>query len=299
MISMSNVFSRSWEITKISFRVMGKDKELLIYPFLAAIFSMLFSVAILFPTIIYQMIQSGIPEDLLSAFTIVEYLIVFATYLGLALIATFFNVCVVYTVKTRFEGGNATLGSSFKFAFSKFHLIISWSLLVATVGLLLYILDRIAESLGSIGEVVVKMIRGIIGMAWGIVTIFVIPGMVYYGLGPKDAIKKSVDTLSKTWGESIVRHFGMGFIQFLFFLLGAGIGTGIGFLTIPSLGVTGIIITVAVVFVYFLLLSLIFNVANSVYNTALFVYADTGSIPEGYNKELMSNAFKKKKVRTR
>ena len=292
------IFQRSWEITKISFRVIKKDKELLIYPFLAAIFSMLFSVAILFPTIIYEMIQSGVPEDVLSAFSFVEYLIVFATYLGLALIATFFNVCVVYTVKTRFEGGNATLGSSFKFAFSKFHLIISWSLLTATVGLLLYILDRIAESLGNAGEIIVRIIRGIIGMAWGIVTIFVIPGMVYYGLGPKDAIKKSVDTLGKTWGESIVRHFGMGFIQFLFFLLGAGIGSGIYFLT-QSLGITGIIITVVVVFIYFLILTLVFNVANSVYNTALFVYADTGSIPQGYNKKLMSNAFKQKKVRER
>jgi hypothetical protein len=295
---MSNVFSRSWEITKISFRVMGKDKELLIYPFLAAIFSLLFSIAILFPTIIYEMIQSGVPEDVLSAFSLLEYLIVFGTYLGLALIATFFNVCVVYTVKTRFEGGNATLGSSFKFAFSKFHLIISWSLIVATVGLLLYILDRIAESLGNAGEIIVRIIRGIIGMAWGIVTIFVIPGLVYYGLGPKDAIKKSVDTLSKTWGESIIRHYGLGFIQFLFFLLGAGIGTGIYFLT-QSMGITGIIITVVVVFVYFLLLFLIFNVANSVYNTALFVYADTGSIPEGFNQELMSKAYKKKRVRTR
>ena len=295
---MSNIFSRSWEITKISFRVISKDKELLIYPFLAALFSLIFSIAILFPTIIYQLIQSGVPEDILSAFSWVEYLIVFATYLGLALIATFFNVCVVYTVKTRFEGGNATLGSSLKFAFSKFHLIISWSLLTATVGLLLYILDRIAKSLPNIGEVIVRMIRGLIGMAWNLVTIFVIPGMVYYGLGPKDAIKKSVDTLGKTWGESIVRHFGLGLIQFLFFLLGAAIGTGIGFLIIPSMGVTGIIITVAVVFIYFLLLSLIFNVANSVYNTALFVYADTGRIPEGYNQELMSNAFKQKKVRT-
>ena len=144
----------------------------------------------------------------------------------------------------------------------------------------------------------VKVIRGIIGMAWNLVTIFVIPGLVYYGLGPKDAIKKSVDTLGKTWGESIVRHFGMGFIQFLFFLLGAGIGAGLYFIT-SSLGVTGIIITVAVVFVYFLILSLVFNVANSVYNTALFVYADTGKIPTGYNQNLMSNAFKTKKIRTR
>jgi len=292
------IFQRSWEITKISFRVIKKDKELLIYPFLAAIFSLIFSIAILFPTILVELYQSADPEGLINTYTIIEYLIVFATYLGLALIATFFNVCVVYTVKTRFEGGNATLGSSFKFALSKFHLIISWSLLTATVGLLLYILDAIGRSLGDLGRIIIGFIRGIIGMAWNLVTIFVIPGLVYYELGPKAAIKKSVDTLSKTWGESIVRHFGMGLIQFLFFLLGAGIGTGVYFLT-ASLGLTGILITVIVVVVYFMILILIFNVANSVYNTALFVYADTGSIPTGYNKNLMSNAFKQKKVRTR
>ena len=294
-----NIFQRSWEITKISFRVIKKDKELLIYPFLAAIFSMIFSVAILFPAIFFSWVDNGIPEDMSAAFGLIEYLFVFATYLGLALIATFFNVCVVYTVKTRFEGGNATLGSSFKFAFSKFHLIIAWSLLSATVGLLLYLLDVIAENMGQIGRVIVKMIRGLIGMAWSLVTIFVIPGMVYYGLKPKDAIKKSVDTLGKTWGESIVRHFGMALIQFLFFLLGAGISILIGFLIYPINATTAIIIAIAVFAVYMILLSLIFNVANSVYNTALFVYADTGAIPEGYNQELMSNAFRQKKVRTR
>ena len=182
---MANVFSRSWKITKISFGVISKDKELLIYPFLAAIFSMLFSFAILFPTIFFAWIENGVPEDMSTAFGLIEYLIVFATYLGLALIATFFNVCVVYTVKTRFEGGNATLGTSFKFAFSKFHLIFAWSLLSATVGLLLYILEQFAQSLGQVGEVIVRILRGIIGMVWNIVTIFVVPGMVYYGLGPK------------------------------------------------------------------------------------------------------------------
>jgi len=48
-----------------------------------------------------------------------------------------------------------------------------------------------------------------------------------------------------------------------------------------------------------LIVLLIFTVANSVYNTALFVYADTGKIPEGYNKELMTNAFRQKKVKSR
>ena len=91
----------------------------------------------------------------------------------------------------------------------------------------------------------------------------------------------------------------MGFIQFLFFLLSFGIGIVLDILIIPLMGFIGIIITIAVVVVYLIALSLVFNVANSVYNTALFVYADTGKIPEGYNRELMSNAFRQKKVRTR
>ncbi|MHA1720792.1 MAG: DUF6159 family protein [Promethearchaeota archaeon] len=296
---MSNVFSRSWEITKISFRVIGKDKELLIYPILSSIFSLLFSAAMLFPKIIYQIILNGVPDDYFNTLTWVEYLIVFATYLGLALIATFFNVCVVFTVKTRFEGGNATLGSSFRFAFSKFHLIIAWSLLTATVGLLLYILDQFAQSLGNAGKIIVGIIRSIIAMAWNIVTIFVVPAMVYYGLKPKDAIKKSIDTLSKTWGESIVRHYGLGLIQFLLIVLGMVISIVIGILTYPIMGIVGIFIAVGVLIIYILIVLLIFTVATSVYNTALFVYADTGRIPQGYNKELMSNAFRQKKVRTR
>jgi hypothetical protein len=68
---------------------------------------------------------------------IVQYAIIFLTYLGLAFIATFFNVCVVYTVKIRFEGGNATFMESLKFALSKIGLIFYWSLISATVGLVL------------------------------------------------------------------------------------------------------------------------------------------------------------------
>ena len=38
---MANVFSRSWEITKITFDVIKHDKELLIFPVLSFVFSAL------------------------------------------------------------------------------------------------------------------------------------------------------------------------------------------------------------------------------------------------------------------
>ena len=49
---MAGVFSRSWHITKLSFRVIKQDKELLLFPILAGIFSIIFIFAMLFPTLI-------------------------------------------------------------------------------------------------------------------------------------------------------------------------------------------------------------------------------------------------------
>jgi len=98
-------FSRSWKITKLSFDVIMKDKELLLFPLLAGIFSTLFMVAMLFPSIITSFMKgSG------QSYGITEYLIFFITYLGLAFIATFFNVCVVYTTKIRFGEGMRLFG---------------------------------------------------------------------------------------------------------------------------------------------------------------------------------------------
>lgn len=280
-------FSRSWKITELSFDIIKKDKELLLFPLLAGIFSIIFIVAMLFPSIIISFMGGSGPES----YGITEYLIFFITYLGLAFIATFFNVCVVYTTKIRFEGGNATFWESINFARSRITLIFMWSVIVATVGVILRLIDNIAEKAGEPGRLVLNILTSILGMMWSIITIFVVPAMVYHNLRPMDAIKKSIGTLKKTWGESLIRHFGLGSIQFIFFFIGI-IGTIILFYVLAGLGPIGIIIAIAIAVLYFLGLILVFNVANTIFNTALYVYADTGKIPEGYSQEIMQNAFK-------
>lgn len=284
---MFETFSRSWKITKLSFDVIMKDKELLLFPLLAGIFSILFIVTMLFPSIVTSFMKGSGPES----YGITEYLIFFITYLGLAFIATFFNVCVVYTTKIRFEGGNATFWESINFARSKITLILTWSIIVATVGLILRLIDNIAERAGETGRLVLNILTSILGMIWSIITIFVVPAMVYHNLKPLDAIKQSIKTLKRTWGESLIRYFGLGTIEFLFFLLGI-IVTFILFFVLAGLGPIGIIITIVTAVLYFLGVILVFNVANTIFNTALYVYADTGKIPEGYSQEIMQNAFK-------
>ena len=285
---MANAFSRSWEITKLSFNVIKQDRELLVFPILAVIFSVAFIAAILFPPII-----SGLTAANTEYYGIAEYAILFLVYLGLSFIATFFNVCVVYTAKKRFEGGNATLGESINFAVSRISPVFLWSVVSATVGIILRLIDEMAERAGRSGQILLYITRSILGMVWGIVTVFVIPGMVYYNLGPFDAIKKSVAVLKKTWGESLIRYYGLGLAQFLFMIIGAVLFIPI-FMVLSAIGIFGIITSVIIGILYFLTVILVFGIASQIFNTALFVYADSGKIPSGYNKEIMEHAFHKK-----
>ena len=189
---------------------------------------------------------------------------------------------------------------SINFARSKISLIFTWSIIVATVGLILRLIDTIAERAGGPGRLVLNILTSILGIMWSIITIFVVPAMVYHNLRPMDAIKRSIETLKRTWGESLIRYFGLGTIEFLFFLLGI-IVTFILFSILAGLGSIGVIITIIISVLYFLGVILVFNVANTIFNTALYVYADTGKIPEGYSQEIVQNAFKpggKKKYTT-
>lgn len=284
-------FKRSWEITKLTFDVIKKDKEMLLFPIMAGIFSLLFIVAMVVPTILTSLI-GAVGGEVMGTFV---YGILFIIYLGLAFIATFFNVCVVYTAKTRFEGKNATFAESIKFAMSKVHLIFLWSLVSATVGLILRMIDSMAERAGKGGQVFFQILSSMLGMAWSIITIFVIPGMVYHDLTPFKAIKKSINTLKKTWGESLIRYFALGMAQFIFILVGILIAIPL-FLIMSALGVMGIIVAIILTVIYFLGVILVFQVANTVFNTALYVYADQGKVPSGYSKEVLQKAFRNKKT---
>ncbi len=286
-----NAFSRSWLLTKLTFGVINKDRELLWFALLSFIFSTLFSVAMVIPSIIPALLENGVSQESLEVY---HYIIIFLTYFGLAFIATFFNVCVVYTTKVRFEGGNATFGESIGFAFSRIGLIFQWSLIAATVGLILRLLDNLAERFGKIGEIVMRIIIGMLGLAWSILTIFVVPVLVYEGLGPIDAIKKSAKVIKHTWGESLIKSIGLGLVQFLVFAILIALSGGLTYVLSSAFQEMGLLIGIGVGILLVLLAGLIFSVASTIFNTALYVYANNNIIPSGFNEEVVKGAFRHK-----
>jgi hypothetical protein len=286
-----NAFQRSWMITKLTFGVINKDRELLGFAFLSFLFSVIFSVAMIVPSIVPTVMDNGLSTESLEIY---QYVIIFLTYFGLAFIATFFNACVVYTTKVRFEGGNATFGESVRFAMSRIGIIVQWSLISASVGLLLRILHDLASRLGKIGEIVANIVIGLLGMAWSVLTIFVVPVLVYEGLGPIDAIKKSAEVIKKTWGENIIRAIGLGLVQLLVFAVIIAFAFALSYGLGMVFSVYGVAIGVCLGLVLLLLAGLIFMVANTIFNTVLYVYANQNSIPEGFTEPVVREAFKQK-----
>ncbi len=289
---MAGEFKRSWNLTKLTLEVIRQDKELIAFPILAGVFSLLFILAMIFPMLLSFVGQDRMP----LFFGMTSFVLIFIIYLGLAFIATFFNVCVVYTAKKRFEGGNATFSETIKFAFTKIHLIFYWSIVSAVVGLILRIINNIAERMGGIGELIIRIVNSLLGAAWSMITIFVVPGMVYHGYGPIDAIKNSAKSFKKTWGENLIRMFGFGVMEMIFFVLGVIIGIMLLF-TSAVFGPIAIIMSVLLVVVYFVAVGVFFALANNIYSTALYVYAEKGKIPKGFTDEVMGKAFVKHEKR--
>lgn len=286
-------FKRSKDLTKSSFRVIKKDPELFVYVILSSIISFVILLFFLLP-IIFSEIYSAFSGSL---FAEVDSLTVyFALYLCLFLVSTFFNFAIVYTAAKRFSGHNAKFFESLKFAFSKFHLIFLWSLVSATVGIILKVLENVGKK-GGAGAIVSQISRFIIGLAWSISTIFVIPIMVYKGLGPIDSIKKSVKTLKKTWGEYLIKGFGFTLALFAFLFIGLAIGIPlavIGFMINNVLGGIFVLLIVA----YCVILFMTFGLMNQVFNTALYIYAETGHVPKEFSESLLKNSFRQNRHST-
>lgn len=290
MICMG-VFRRSWGLTKTSFRIVREEKELIVFSILSVLFSLLLVAAFAIPYLLSSVVSAF---SSFAGWSVLHYVLVFVIYFGLAFIATFFNVCVVYTAAIKFSNGDPRFGKTINYAFSKVHLIAAWSLISATVGLLLYFLENLARNMKGVGKIAVIVLRGLIGFTWSLTTIFVIPSMVYHNLGPVAAIKKSTRVLKKTWGELLVKGIGMGLVLLLFLIAGIAVAVPLGMFAFNFGGMYAIAVILLFI-LYVMMLSIIFGIAGKVYDTALYVYAETGVVVGGYSKENLEGAFKVKK----
>lgn len=286
---------RGIEITKKSFKVIKHDKEILLYPILSTICVILISIIafLIFYFTIYQFYDPNAQEqNFVSGASIIYFLI----YLFIVeFIVIFFKASVIGSATIRFNGKNPTLSDGLGTASKKSMKLFSWSVVSAIVGLILNALGNLGRKNNQVVNRNAAIAGGIssalFGMAWGLLTFFTIPVILYENYSTIGSIRRSGKLFKKTWGENLTAQFSIAITFVLLGILGL-IPIVLGFYTMSiSVGFGLAIIFIA--FAYWGFLAVLSSSVSGVFVAALYHFATKGKMPEIY-RGLEKQVFTKK-----
>jgi hypothetical protein len=278
-------FQASKMIVKQSWNVLNKDMEIMWFPilsFLATIVTL-----IVMGVLFFFIVLGGHPEALkegnMEANNIAVYGTVFIYYIIMFFITNFFQAGLITIVQGRFNGSNLSFMDGLRGAARNFMKIFYWSVISATVGVILNVIEDKFKFIG-------RIISTLLGAAWTILTYFSLPSLIVGNLSVKDSFKESAVLIRKTWGETLIVNFGVGLffgiLTFMLFALSIG-----SIVLIPTyqMFLTSMILLVLAIF----MVVIISSALSSIFKLALYNYAKTGKAPEGFSEELIAGAIKK------
>ena len=306
-----NKLQRSWRLLRSSLSVIGRNKELLVFPIVVFTCTLVIVLFFLAPPLLrptgysygsaehWQAISHSLfrPSTVANAqqssqatFTPAALAYLALLYLLAMFIATFCNVAFYHEILAALSGQTVSISRGLKFAATRLRAILFWTLFAGLIGL---IIKAIEERLALVGRIIGRLI----GLAWSVAAVFAIPVIVREerNANPLAVLQKSAGILKRTWGEALIGYVGLTFANTLI-----AIGSFILLMGVLALSVVlGSYWLMAIVGVVWLLTlfawAYVTAVASHVYRGALYLYAAEGIVAEPYDREMLDQAWKFKK----
>ena len=264
---------RTFALAGSSWRVLKTDKELMILPILSFLATAAIAATFLWPILGSCTDTAASACELAGA----DYAVLAVAYVALAFVTIFFNAALVHAANLRMDGGDPTVGSALRGALERVHRILPWALVSATVSIILRALEERAGALG-------RIVSGLAGIAWSLVTYLVVPVLVVEDVGVADAVKRSGAMFKRTWGENVAAQVGFGLLG----VLAAIPAFAVVWLGFTAGGSAAIVATVLAVG-WILLVALVVATLNGIFQTALYRYA--ADLPTGAFDADLSTTF--------
>jgi len=278
-------FSRGWALAGQSWRVLKSDRSLVVFPVLSATFSTIVAALIFLPAAVVEGLFAGGAQSNENS-PVIAAAIVAVMYIS-TFIAIYFNVALAACAVRSLQGEDTSVGYGISAATSRLGAILGWSLIAATIGLVLRVLrDRLPIA----GQIAVALV----GAAWSVATFFVIPIIALEGQGPWQSLKRSVTIIKARWGESAV---GGATISLASTLIGVAvvIVSVAGAIALVSVGlqVLGFAL-VAVGAVAVLVVTAVSTALSQIFRVAVYQFAVTEQTPRGFDGEMLQAAFSRR-----
>lgn len=189
---------------------------------------------------------------------------------------------VVAVAMQKLNGRPGSIREGFQLALARFPQIALFNVLAAGVGL---IIQLIVEKL-KIGG---RLAALVIGASWTVVTLLVIPVILFENANAIEAVKRSGSLIKERWGEGVTGH--------------ASVAIALAIVTVPVMVAGAMLIpfhvgaAIAVIVGSMLILLTVAAALGGVFNAALYLYATEGSVGSPFDREQLDAAFQSKQDR--
>jgi hypothetical protein len=272
---MFRTIGHTFELMKMSWRVLMMDRELILFPIMSGA-ALLVLMGVMLgvggATGTLDRIGEGSSESLGAVDAILGAVFVFVS----SAIVIFFNAALIAAALERLRGGDPNIASGLRAASARLPQILAWALITVIVSMILQALRERGGIAGSIASMIG-------GVAWGLATFFVIPVLVTEGVGPIEAIKRSAGLLRQTWGNQVTANFGFMIVGLLAVLV-AILPAALLFFVHPLLGIAVGVPLVA------LAMGTV-QALEGIFKAALYDYA-RGDNPHGFDRETLASAYR-------
>jgi hypothetical protein len=259
---------RSFQLVGQSYRILMRDKELMVLP--------LISGAIIAVVLVGMAFGFGLERSRIKGSGLDVYLPLFLMYVVAYAIGIFFQAAVVAGATERMRGGDPTVGSALAAARHRIGPILAWAVVAGTVGLIIRVIH---ERVGFVG----RLVASLVGATWSLATFFVVPVLVLEERSFGDSFARSIGVFKRTWGETIVGGANLG------------IAAVCAWVTLVALvGLLSYVVGLIALIVFFagaVVLMVFFSAMNGIYMASLYRYATEGQEVAGFDTDLLKRAF--------
>jgi|SRR4051794_14237703 hypothetical protein len=271
-------FARGWRLGGESWRMLRRDPGLLFLPIVSTTTTLLAGLLLLGPVVWWARDHGGRwPYGV--AIAVGTFILNFTS--------TFFGVAFVSAAGRSFRGEPADVRAALAHAVRRLGPIVAWTLVSTAVGMLIRALERVHA-----GVLVNVVLRWILGVIWGLATIFMVPVIASEGVGPIRAMRRSIGAVRKGWGEAVVGSAYVGGLV-LVVVLPALVCAGLGYLAYggaPALGVA----LIAIAALAIVGAMTVEWAMTSLFRLALYRYATEGAVVGPFAEADLRASFRSK-----
>jgi len=258
-------------LTRDSVSVMRDNPRLLLFPVVSGVAAAAFLGTFLGITFgVFALDLGSVSETMGQAFLVALVAGLALVYLGTTFITSFFTAALVHQVRAVLAGDDPSLRAGISGAWQAKGPLLAWSVISATVGL---VLNAIENSDSKVGQ----LLSLVFGVAWTLLTFFVIPVIVFEEPSIRGMFERSAATFRDTWGETSITLGGVSVLAWLAAVPFAAGGyylwsqTAFEFVGI-GLFVVGVLVA-----------TLLANTLQGIIKTTLYLYATEGTQAEEFS----------------